>query len=152
MPGNRNKIRSQRDVIADACSASPRAGMRPYDWADFIIGKLLDAGWEFCKGMTSPQAFVLERDQDVSGVSGVGTVAEGVVFSDGTVSLRWTSDWPTSVVFHDKGIESVQAVPAVQRRMEIIWSSEPLAGLMLWEGFPQRRHWAATEATGWWEA
>jgi hypothetical protein len=34
--------------------------------------------------------FELVRDHDVSGVSGVGVVAEGVAFTDGTVSLRWT--------------------------------------------------------------
>lgn len=33
--------------------------------------------------------FVLNRDVDVSGVSGIGVVAEGVVFSDGTAVLRW---------------------------------------------------------------
>src|SRR4051794_16547249 len=33
--------------------------------------------------------FELHRDQDISGVSGVGVVAEGVAFTDGTVALRW---------------------------------------------------------------
>ena len=36
------------------------------------------------------RTFTLRRDTDVSGVSGTGTVAEGVEFSDGTVALRWT--------------------------------------------------------------
>ncbi len=35
------------------------------------------------------RTFTLERSEDVSGVSGVGTVAEGVEFSDGRVALRW---------------------------------------------------------------
>lgn len=56
------------------------------------------------------RAFRLVRDEDMTGVSGTGVVAEGVVFSDGTVSLRWTSAWPTSVVFHDRGLASVEAV------------------------------------------
>lgn len=54
--------------------------------------------------------FHLVRHEDVSGVSGEGMVAEGVVFSDGTVALRWLSEWPTSVVFHDRGVEGVEAV------------------------------------------
>lgn len=33
--------------------------------------------------------FVLDRTEDHSGVSGVGLVAEGVMFSDGTAALRW---------------------------------------------------------------
>lgn len=57
-----------------------------------------------------PRPFVLVRSEDVSGVSGTGIVAEGVVFSDGTVALRWLSQWPTSVVFHDRGLESVERV------------------------------------------
>lgn len=58
----------------------------------------------------SARAFVLQRDVDETGVSGTGIVAEGVEFSDGTVALRWTSEWPTSVVFHDRGMDSVNHV------------------------------------------
>lgn len=70
---------------------------------------------------TRPWAFVLLRDEDVSGVSGTGVVAEGVEFSDGTVSLRWTSAWPTSVVFHDRGIESVRAIHGHDGRTRLMW-------------------------------
>ena len=54
--------------------------------------------------------FVLQRKVDISGVSGTGIVAEGVEFSDGSVVLRWISNNPTSVVFHDNGLESVEAI------------------------------------------
>jgi hypothetical protein len=54
--------------------------------------------------------FVLDRVVDHSGVSGTGTVAEGVQFSDGHIVLQWMGRWPTSVVWHDKGMESVEAV------------------------------------------
>ena len=63
------------------------------------------------------QRFVLDREVDETGVSGTGVVAEGVVFSDGVVSLRWIvppgvpgHGFPTSVVFHDRGIDSVTAI------------------------------------------
>src|SRR3990167_1585149 len=42
--------------------------------------------------------FYLIRQKDVSGVSGTGTVLEGVVFTDGSVVVRWISDktsWTT---------------------------------------------------------
>jgi len=50
--------------------------------------------------------FRLVRDVDVSGISGTGHVAEGVLFGDGTVVVRWLGpierDWgliePTTVV------------------------------------------------------
>jgi hypothetical protein len=35
------------------------------------------------------QAFVLVRDKDVTGRSGTGVVAEGVVFTDGFAILKW---------------------------------------------------------------
>jgi hypothetical protein len=35
--------------------------------------------------------FVLMRDEDVSGTSGVGIVAEGVQFSNGQCALHWIS-------------------------------------------------------------
>jgi hypothetical protein len=69
----------------------------------------------------SHRRFVLERDDDVSGVSGLGIVAEGVVFFDGVVALRWTSAWPTSVVFHDRGMEAVEAVHGHNGKTRIVW-------------------------------
>ena len=41
--------------------------------------------------------FVLERFEDVSGISGLGIIAEGIIFSDGTVVYRWLSDIATTV-------------------------------------------------------
>lgn len=72
--------------------------------------------------------FQLHRIEDVSGVSGNGIVAEGVAFSnDGPVALRWMSEWPTSVVFHDRGIASVEAVHGHGGRTKIVWlDHEPI--------------------------
>jgi hypothetical protein len=66
---------------------------------------------------------VLVRDEDMTGVSGTGIVAEGVEFTGdpGVVALRWLSDWPTSVVFHDRGIESVEAVHLHDGKTRIEW-------------------------------
>jgi hypothetical protein len=41
--------------------------------------------------------FVLNRKEDVSGVSGTGVVVEGVQFTDGTVAIRWLGDRPSTV-------------------------------------------------------
>jgi hypothetical protein len=65
--------------------------------------------------------FELHRDIDETGVSGVGIVAEGVCFSDGVVALRWRGDWPTSVVFHDRGMEAVEAVHGHGGKTRIVW-------------------------------
>lgn len=76
--------------------------------------------------MTTPshRRFVLARDTDITGVSGTGIVAEGVEFSSGVVALTWLSAWPTSVVFHDRGIESVQAVHGHGGATRIVWLDE----------------------------
>lgn len=51
------------------------------------------------RARTLPRRFWLVRHQDVSGVSGTGIVAEGIVWSSGQVALHWpglptcTSTW-----------------------------------------------------------
>jgi hypothetical protein len=56
-----------------------------------------------------PRPFILQRHIDVSGISGIGPIAEGVEWSDGTVSLRWKGDTP-STTFWQAGIAAVEAV------------------------------------------
>jgi hypothetical protein len=71
--------------------------------------------------MTDHRRFVLMRDEDETGVSGTGVVAEGVLFSGDVAALRWTSQWPTSVVFHDRGMEAVEAVHGHGGKTRIVW-------------------------------
>jgi hypothetical protein len=66
--------------------------------------------------------FDLVRDEDVTGVSGTGVVAQGVWFPDGdVVVLRWTSAWPTSVVFHERGLDSIEAVHGHNGKTRVEW-------------------------------
>lgn len=53
-----------------------------------------------------PRRFHLQRDHDVTGVSGTGRVADGIVWSDGTVSVRWLGERP-STVFWDELADAV---------------------------------------------
>lgn len=54
------------------------------------------------------RTFQLHRDADISGVSGTGVVADGVVFPDGTTVIRWlTSDASTVVWDNFEGAERV---------------------------------------------
>lgn len=65
--------------------------------------------------------FVLERKEDVSGVSGTGTVAEGVEFSDGKVALRWTANTEhQSTVLWD-AMESVEVIHGHDGRTTVRW-------------------------------
>lgn len=70
--------------------------------------------------------FVLERTEDVSGVSGTGTVAEGVEFSDGKVALRWvTNHEHQSTVIWDS-ILSVDVIHGHDGRTQVRWVDEPV--------------------------
>ena len=44
--------------------------------------------------------FVLEREEDESGVSGTGIVAEGVVFTNGFAVLSWLTPLTSVAVYH----------------------------------------------------
>ena len=54
------------------------------------------------------RTFTLERDTDVSGVSGTGTVADGVVFPDGVTVIRWRGERQSTVVW--PSVEDVEAI------------------------------------------
>jgi hypothetical protein len=82
-------------------------------------------------GPCYPRPFVLRRNEDISGVSGTGIVAEGVEFSDGVVALRWIvpagnpgSGNPTSVVFHDNGMDSVRKIHGHSGATEIVYTGQ----------------------------
>lgn len=66
-----------------------------------------------------PRAFILQRDKDITGV-----VAWGVEYPDGVCALRWTGQWPTSVVFHDRGMEGVNAVHGHDGATRVVYVDE----------------------------
>lgn len=49
--------------------------------------------------MTLPRRFHLQRHHDVTGASGTGRVADGVLWPDGTVSIRWRGHRPSTVTW-----------------------------------------------------
>lgn len=66
------------------------------------------------------RAFILQRDEDETGVSGTGVVAEGVEFSDGKVSIRWIVGEFRSTVVWDS-IEAVEAIHGHGGKTRIEW-------------------------------
>lgn len=57
--------------------------------------------------MTHTRTFVLMRDVDVTGMSGTGPVADGVVFPDGTTVLRWRDVTGPN---YDRGVRATTVV------------------------------------------
>lgn len=43
------------------------------------------------------RTFTLVRDADPTGISGTGIVVEGAQFSDGSVVMRWMSEYSSTV-------------------------------------------------------
>lgn len=56
-----------------------------------------------------PRRFHLQRISDVTGASGTGRVADGVLWPDGTASVRWRTE-RRSIVFWDGGVDDARAV------------------------------------------
>jgi hypothetical protein len=63
--------------------------------------------------------FHLNRDEDVSGVSGTGNVAEGVMFGDGTVVMRWRSGI-RSFAFYTS-IADLETIHGHGGKTQVVW-------------------------------
>jgi hypothetical protein len=63
--------------------------------------------------------FQLVRDIDETGVSGTGTVAEGVMFSDGTASIRWHGERASTVVW--ASIDDALAIHGHGGLTRLVW-------------------------------
>lgn len=70
--------------------------------------------------LTMPRRFHLQRTTDVTGVSGPGHVADGVLWPDGTASVRWVGERP-SVVFWDVGFADAEYVHGHGGHTVIVW-------------------------------
>ncbi|MGW4239251.1 hypothetical protein ACWEJP_20930 [Streptomyces sp. NPDC004749] len=67
-----------------------------------------------------PRLFTLERDRDVTGVSGTGTVADGVVWPDGTAVIRWRGESPSTVAW--ASLADAVAVHCHGGATRIVWA------------------------------
>jgi hypothetical protein len=67
--------------------------------------------------------FRLVREEDVSGVSGTGVVAEGVVFSVGKVALSWCSPYRSVTIY--ESLDDLEAVHGHEGRTRIEWVDPP---------------------------
>lgn len=66
-----------------------------------------------------PKLFQLQRDTDVTGASGTGRVADGVLWPDGTVTVRWRGKHRSTVNW-DR-IEDAEAVHGHGGAPRIVW-------------------------------
>ncbi len=70
------------------------------------------------------KTFKIIRNEDVSGVSGIGHVIDGVVFEDGTTVIQWLRKWKSIAIY--KSFEEFKAVHIdshPENKTEIIFDS-----------------------------
>jgi hypothetical protein len=63
--------------------------------------------------------FYLQRDLDISGISGPGRVADVILWEDGAVTLRWRSDMPSTVNW--SCLDHVEKVHGHNGATRIVW-------------------------------
>lgn len=63
--------------------------------------------------------FLLRRNEDMSGVSGTGVVAEGIEFTDGTTVLRWLTHYSSTNIYDT--IKSLDGIHGHEGRTIIEW-------------------------------
>ena len=66
--------------------------------------------------------FILYRHKDASGVSGTGPVAEGTLYSDGTVAMRWLGEMPSWKMYDSLAV--AKRVHAHEGQTEIIMDED----------------------------
>ena len=81
-----------------------------------------DEAWrELSDGYKSAmKLFRLERDEDVTGASGTGHVADGVQWPDGTVTVKWRGEYASEVSW-PKGIVAVERIHGHDGRTRVVW-------------------------------
>lgn len=72
--------------------------------------------------------FILKRIEDETGISGTGIVAEGIVWSDGTVAYRWLTKTPTTVIIDT--VENVETIHGHDGKTKLIFITD-------WKDYPR---------------
>jgi len=74
------------------------------------------------KPQTDMRRFVLHRSVDASGVSGVGAVAEGCQFSNGTVCLVWVTHLQSMAYYQSLAV--LEGVHGHGGQTQVVWVDE----------------------------
>jgi hypothetical protein len=71
------------------------------------------------KDQSTARRFVLIRDEDVSGNSGTGVVAEGVEFSNGQVCMHWLTQMESVTIYGN--VKVLEALHGHEGRTRVEW-------------------------------
>lgn len=80
--------------------------------------------------MSNHRRFYLERVVDVTGISGTGRVADGVLWQDNSADIRWRG-LHGSTVHWDK-FESVLVINGHEGKTRVVWIDQANPGPDYW--------------------
>jgi hypothetical protein len=63
--------------------------------------------------------FHLERDEDATGISGTGRIAEGVEFETGMAAMAWLTEWHSVAIYPN--MEHVERIHGHNGKTRIVW-------------------------------
>lgn len=69
-----------------------------------------------------PRRFYLSRQEDPTGISGTGVVADGVVWQDGTVTIKWLGDHSSEVSW--RRLEDMEYIHGHGGKTMVIWRDD----------------------------
>lgn len=69
--------------------------------------------------MDVPRRFRLQRTVDATGVSGTGTVADGVLWPDGSAALRWRTQHASTAVY--ASLADVEHIHGHGGATQVVW-------------------------------
>lgn len=74
---------------------------------------------------------MLVRDEDPTGVSGIGVVVWGIEFPDGVAAYRWATQWRTTCVAAT--VEELMRIHGHGGTTRLVWLDDEEAG-QVWQG------------------
>lgn len=80
--------------------------------------------------MSEPKCFYLQRDMDVTGASGTGRVADGVLWTDDAVSIRWYGEHKSFVNWDT--LDDALAVHLHEGLTRVVWLDNPNTPSGVW--------------------
>jgi hypothetical protein len=69
-----------------------------------------------------PRRFYFDRSDDIHNTSGTGVVFEGVLFTDGTVAVRWLTDTASTSFYNS--IEELEKIHSHEGRGKVVFIDE----------------------------
>lgn len=73
--------------------------------------------------------FYLQRNQDISGVSGTGNIAEGCAFDTGWCALVWLSD--KAAMSYYPSIETIIQIHGHEGATQVVWVDDESSNVVI---------------------